>query len=872
MRGKSPQSLFRRIASRVPIGMVPAAWLAGMLAAFPAQAGDFTLNWGSTHNWTANSTGPLSVTMTDQYGFQLGATMSIARIGGAAVSGYPNDLAGFGSETSIWLVWDANNGSSGVGESTNTATLSFTSGGSPFTVDGLSFRISDIDSTDNNNSSDRCDFVTVTGNAGNPALTYVSGVAASRSVRIGPGTGSGSTGALAANQAQCIYNTGSTGSPASAGDDFGSILATFPAGTSTAIVAYDESIENVYGVTSRNAAARGIGIWGATAVVVNQSISLTKTASAASYTAAGETITYTYVVTNNGRLPINTGQNIQIQDDKIGTFTCGTITSAIPSGGTHTCTANYTTTAGDALASGVTNNATAGVGTGAQSFATRLQSNTETVTVPRAISGPGFVFTKTADKSSVTTAGEIITYTMTAINSGGVDLTGVSLTDTLTQGGSPLTLTSGPTLTSGDTDSDGVFDTGETWVYSATFTVTTTEINNGSNIVNVATLTTNEAGSHSDAAQTTTPGPTFTCAGDNFTSANVITGASGSTICTNAGATGETGEPTTYGGGSLNTIWYSWTAPATGTVTFDTCSVANTNFDTTLKAYTGSAVNALTTVAQNDDFGTCTNYQSLISFAVTSGTTYSIQVDGYASNTGDFQLSWSLAAPSASISKAASVSSVTSPGTVAFTIVVSNTGTVNLTSPSLADVLTQNGSPLTLTSGPVLASGDANGNGTLETTETWVYAATYDVTQADIDDGNDLLNTATFSSAQTSAISDSATITFTTNPSLAISKTATLVKGPGNSGSLGEAGDTIQYSYAVTNDGNITFANVEVADLHDGTGPWTDPSHGGLTDNGTTGDSPDTNGDPTIWGTLAPGDTVTFATSYTITQQDFDAQ
>ncbi len=162
--------------------------------------------------------------------------------------------------------------------------------------------------------------------------------------------------------------------------------ADLPSGTSTATIAYDESIENVLGVTNRNAPLRGIGIWDATAVTINNTISLAKSASVASYTAVGQIITYTYVVTNNGPLPINTSQNIQIQDNKIGTFACGTISSAIPSGGTVTCTNTYAVTAADVSnAAGVTNTAIAGIGTSGQSFASRLQSPQVSVTVANAV-------------------------------------------------------------------------------------------------------------------------------------------------------------------------------------------------------------------------------------------------------------------------------------------------------------------------------------------------------------------------------------------------------------------------------------------------------------------------------------------------------
>ena len=472
-----------------------------MLAPGNVVAGDFTINWGTApYTWPANGLGPYTYTLNDQYGFQLDARMSITRFGGFSVNGYPNDLVGFGTNTSIWVVYDSANGNSGIGESTNTATLEFLSGGAAFAVDALAFQITDIDTTDNNNNTDRCDFVTVTGDNGNPALTYVHPIASQRSVIIGPGAGSGSTGAIAANQAQCIYNLGPTGSNTSNGDDFGSILATFPAGTSVATVAYDESIENVYGVTSRNAAARGVGVWGASAITVDNAISLQKSTPTVYYTAAGQVITYTYVVTNNGPLPFNTGQNIWIQDDRIGTFTCGTISASVPSGGTVSCTADYTVTAGDMSATEITNTATAGIGTGAQSFATRLQSNSDQATVLRYM--PSVAIDKSVDQANIS-ALTTLNWTILVTNTGNAILTSPSLSDQLLQGAANRTLTSGPTYVSGDTDSDGIIDVGEAWAYSATYAVTQIDLDDGGDLVNTATIATAEVADESDNAVTT---------------------------------------------------------------------------------------------------------------------------------------------------------------------------------------------------------------------------------------------------------------------------------------------------------------------------------------------------------------------------------
>jgi uncharacterized repeat protein (TIGR01451 family) len=222
---------------------------------------------------------------------------------------------------------------------------------------------------------------------------------------------------------QCIYNIGAAGSPISNADDNGTVIADYPSGTHTVTLAYDESISNVTGNTAIDPAARGGGFFAGAIAISDTIISLEKTASATSFDVAGETITYDYTVTNDGPLPINTGQNVQIQDDKIGTFGCGTVSADIPVGGTISCSANYIVTPADVANDGVTNIARAGVGTGAQAFADRLQSDAETVTVPRFLD-PSLAGEKTVsiwDPDGLglyALPGNDVIYTLTARNDG----------------------------------------------------------------------------------------------------------------------------------------------------------------------------------------------------------------------------------------------------------------------------------------------------------------------------------------------------------------------------------------------------------------------------------------------------------------------
>ena len=122
---------------------------------------------------------------------------------------------------------------------------------------------------------------------------------------------------------------------------------------------------------------------------------------------------------------------------------------------------------------------------------------------------------------------------------------------------------------------------------------------------------------------------------DMFANAITISGTSGQATGSNVGATKESGEPNHAGNSGGASIWWYWTAPATGQMTIDTFG---SSFDTLLAVYTGSSVGSLTPIASNDVSG---SLQSQVTFTAVSGTTYRIAVDGYNGETGDIILNWS---------------------------------------------------------------------------------------------------------------------------------------------------------------------------------------------------------------------------------------
>ncbi len=127
---------------------------------------------------------------------------------------------------------------------------------------------------------------------------------------------------------------------------------------------------------------------------------------------------------------------------------------------------------------------------------------------------------------------------------------------------------------------------------------------------------------------------------DNFASAITLTGSTTSANGTNVNATKETGEPNHGGDAGGKSVWWNWMAPSSGTVVIDT---NGSSFDTTLGVYTGTAVNALTLVAGDNNSGP--NLTSRVSFAVTAGVVYRIAVDGTGGASGTIQLNLALSAP-----------------------------------------------------------------------------------------------------------------------------------------------------------------------------------------------------------------------------------
>ncbi len=101
-------------------------------------------------------------------------------------------------------------------------------------------------------------------------------------------------------------------------------------------------------------------------------------------------------------------------------------------------------------------------------------------------------------------------------------------------------------------------------------------------------------------------------------------------------------------------------------------------------------------------------------------------------------------------------------------------------------------------------------------------------------------------------------------PSLLVVKTA-------NDTTDVAVGQSIIYTYVVTNNGNLPLTNIFLNDVHGGSGSTPVPNNETLTNDANgIGDSTDSISNNGIWDTLGVGDSVTFTAAYSVTQQDID--
>ena len=190
---------------------------------------------------------------------------------------------------------------------------------------------------------------------------------------------------------------------------------------------------------------------------------------------------------------------------------------------------------------------------------------------------------------------------------------------------------------------------------------------------------------------------------------------------------------------------------------------------------------------------------------------------------------------SLSLSKTANVPSFANVGDqILFSFAVANTGTQTLTDITVTDA--QLGLSCLI---PILAVSSADDAS---------CQAVYTVTQADIDAGEYVNNASATAPDTTGDTSQSIVPGPARNADFSVEKTA-------DDATNVIEGQVVTYSYLVTNTGNVNLSNVVLTDTHNSASGATALTISG---GGNTG-------------ALAPGESVTLTSSYTVTQDDIDA-
>ncbi len=192
---------------------------------------------------------------------------------------------------------------------------------------------------------------------------------------------------------------------------------------------------------------------------------------------------------------------------------------------------------------------------------------------------------------------------------------------------------------------------------------------------------------------------------------------------------------------------------------------------------------------------------------------------------------------------------------------VTNTGNVTLNDVSVTDspVSPAGGVAATCESLSSPAGTCSGATTTLVPGQIATFSGVYAVTQADIDNGS-VVDTATSqgtapSGGTVDATSNTVTVTVAQSPSLSIVKSI----GPT---SITAAGQSVNYTFTVTNSGNLTLTDVGVTDVP------TAPAGGVVATCESLSSPAGTCSGATT--TLVPGQIATFTGVYTVTQADID--
>lgn len=544
----------------------------------------------------------------------------------------------------------------------------------------------------------------------------------------------------------------------------------------------------------------------------NGALSLTKSATPGTVSAVGDTVSYTFHVTNTGNVTLKTlgvTESSFSGSGALSSITCPP--DALAPGASADCTASYPVTQADLNAGSITNTAVATAKTPANATVTSAASSA-VVGVDQVAN---LVIVKSASPSAAATynAGQLITYTYVVSNTGNIPVSGITVNEQTFTGTGALSAISCPATS---------LDPATQFSCTATYELTQADIDRGS-LVNTANATGTAASGPvtADDSTVTTPQEQLPELTLTKTASTAFVNAAGDQI-------GYTFHIRNTGNVTVTDVAADETAfSGTGALATPDCPT------TTLAPGQAIDCTATYTVTQAD-----MNSGSIVNTAEATGADPSDADVTSAKSTATVTVN---ATPAIAIEKTVDVSSYTAVGTtITFSFLVTNSGNV-----ALANVDVSEG---TFTGSAALSAVDCPA-GDLAAGESLTCTATYETTQADLDRGS-IANTATASgqtSAGTGIVSDPSTVTIAAvqTPALELEKTV-------DRGAADKAGDSVAYTFHVTNTGNTTLSAIAIAETaFSGTGGLTAPDCGS--------------------GALAPGADVSCTVAYQLTQADVDA-
>ncbi|MGY4719286.1 DUF7507 domain-containing protein [Naumannella huperziae] len=480
----------------------------------------------------------------------------------------------------------------------------------------------------------------------------------------------------------------------------------------------------------------------------------------------GDRIDYTFLVTNTGNVTLT---DIAVNDPLIADVTCP-ITQLAP-GAQTTCAASYTLTQADIDAGTVENTATA---TGTDPNGGEAQGSDDT-SVPFDPER-GLSVDKTAGEvadangNGRVDAGDTIDYAFKVTNTGVINLTDVTLTDSLLSGLACPPADLGP---------------GQSFECSGTYTLTQADLD-AAQVVNVA-----------DAVGTAPDGTPVTGSDRNVAPVSqdpaiTLDKQAGPLVDIDGSGTATAGDQITYTFDVVNT----------GTVTLREVVVTDPKVGLDCRTDDLAPGEPLTctatyTLSQDDvDAGSVENTASVAGLPPVGPTvgaedSTSVPLDPAQGLTVD--------------KRASAINDVNGNGvadagdTIDYTFTVTNTGNVTLTGVELADPL------VAIPDCPVVD---------MAPKQSFDCAATYTLTQADVDAGvvrNTATATGTDPTGGTVSGDDSTETDVPEARGVSIEKAGSSPYDANGNGRI-DAGDAVDYRFTVTNTGNVTLSDLAVSD------------------------------------------------------------